>query len=65
MSQSFGHAAVSLAGLAARALGWRPNDFWQATPAELAISLGETFAAPPTISRSELNGLMEMDHNGR
>lgn len=65
MSQNFGQAAVPLAGLAARALGWRPHDFWQATPAELAISLGETFAVSPTISRGELKGLMEMDHNGR
>ena len=29
-------AARRLAGAAAQLLGWRPDDFWDATPAELA-----------------------------
>lgn len=33
-------AALRLCGLAARQLGWRPRDFWAATPAELAAALG-------------------------
>ena len=37
---SFGERAVGLAGLAARALGWRPDEFWRATPAEMAAALG-------------------------
>lgn len=64
MTQSFAHAARSLAGHAAQALGWKPHDFWQATPIELAVSLGENTAAHPTMSRSELNNLMEIDQNG-
>jgi hypothetical protein len=28
--------AARLAGLAGALLGWRPGDFWRATPAELA-----------------------------
>ncbi len=28
--------AAGLAGLAALLLGWRPDEFWRATPAELA-----------------------------
>ena len=32
----FGDAALRLAGLAGLLFGWRPEEFWQATPAELA-----------------------------
>ncbi|TCP33609.1 phage tail assembly chaperone [Sphingomonas sp. BK235] len=45
----FAAAATRLAGLATLALGWRPDDFWRATPAELA-ALGAALApgdAPP------------------
>lgn len=47
---TFAQAAARLAGLTARALGWRPAEFWAATPAELALSLGtdEPTAAPPS-----------------
>ena len=31
----FGAAAARLAGLAGLTLGWRPHEFWAATPAEL------------------------------
>lgn len=36
----FGVAAARLAGAAAMLLGWRPWEFWEATPAELASALG-------------------------
>ena len=39
MSDSFGEAAVRLCGAAATVLGWRPAEFWEATPAELAAVL--------------------------
>jgi hypothetical protein len=32
----FSESAARLAGLAGVLLGWRPADFWAATPAELA-----------------------------
>lgn len=32
-------AASRLAGLAGALLGWRPREFWNATPAELAAIL--------------------------
>ena len=35
----FGEAAERLCGLAAQLLGWRPDEFWKATPAELATAL--------------------------
>ena len=31
----FAHGAARLAGLAGLVLGWRPDEFWAATPAEL------------------------------
>lgn len=56
----FGPRAVTLAGLAARLLGWRPAEFWAATPAELYTAL----APPPPdapLARTDLNRLMELD----
>jgi len=35
----FGEAAARLCSAAAVLLGWRPNAFWNATPAELASAL--------------------------
>lgn len=35
----FGQAAVRLAGFTAVVLGWRPDEFWNATPEELAVIL--------------------------
>jgi Phage tail assembly chaperone protein, TAC len=35
----FGDGAARLAGLSAQLLGWRPQDFWAATPADLALCL--------------------------
>lgn len=62
---TFTNGATRLAGLAAQALGWRPAEFWAATPAELALSLGwpDADAAPPT--RAEILELIERDQNAR
>lgn len=35
----FGEAAARLSGAASLLLGWRPDEFWNATPAELALAL--------------------------
>lgn len=35
----FGAAALPLLGLMARVAGWRPDDFWAATPADVAAVL--------------------------
>lgn len=47
---SFSENAVRLAGASAVVLGWRPHEFWAATPEELATVLaamvGES-ATPP------------------
>jgi len=36
---AFGDAAERLAGAAAVLLGWRPDEFWNSTPQELATAL--------------------------
>lgn len=62
MSNSFGPGALRLAGLAGHLLGWRPGEFWAATPAELAAILapGAPSAGRP-LSRTDLNRLMELE----
>ena len=35
----FGEAAARLCNAAAVILGWKPDEFWNATPAELALAL--------------------------
>ncbi|NUR45285.1 MAG: phage tail assembly chaperone [Sphingomonas sp.] len=37
--ERFGEAAARLCNAAAAVLGWRPQEFWDATPAELALAL--------------------------
>lgn len=62
MSQRFGPGAVRLGGLAARLLGWRPDHFWQATPAELAEILSPYAGPDESLARSDLERLMEQDN---
>lgn len=64
MSQNFGEAASRLAGLAAQALGWRPNEFWNATPSDLGLSLRTPEADADSITRTELNSLLENERHG-
>ncbi len=61
MSRHFAPRAVRLAALAARALGWRPEDFWQATPAELALSLGQEGEGEAPPSRADILRMIEQD----
>ena len=61
----FGSAARRLAGLAAHLLGWRPDEFWAATPAELAaIFAPDAGPAPAPLNRDELARLMEREDHG-
>ena len=62
MSDRFGPGAARLGGLAARLLGWRPDHFWTATPAELAAILAPYTAADQTLARTDLDRLMEQDN---
>ncbi len=58
---TFAAAAVRAAGVAGAVLGWAPDAFWRATPAELATVLraivGEDAGAPP--DRATLARMME------
>lgn len=59
MSDGFGAAAAQLAGVAAQALGWPPDVFWNATPADLANCLGLGCASPSGADRSLIETLTE------
>lgn len=63
MTELFAPAALRLAGLAGRLLGWRPAEFWAATPAELAAVLAPETDAPAPLDRAALSRLMEQDHD--
>ena len=65
MNPTFAETARQLAGTLCRLLGWRPADFWAATPAEIASILRTDDSDPGTsLSRGELEALMEQDGNG-
>jgi len=65
VSQTFAATAKRSFPLAARLLGWRPEEFWRATPAELALALADPDAAdrvtPP--NRETIAKMMERDDN--
>jgi hypothetical protein len=67
MSEAFGASAARCCGLAARMLGWRPAEFWTATPAELAmaISAPNDPSAPRPPSRETIASMMERDADDR
>jgi hypothetical protein len=60
----FGEAAGRLAGLAGALLGWRPDEFWKATPGELAAVLGAMMPEGETASADDLARLKEMFPDG-
>ena len=61
-----GAVALSLLGVMARVAGWRPEEFWAATPADVAAVLagwvGEDGGAP--LDRSGLAAMMEAFPDG-
>jgi uncharacterized phage protein (TIGR02216 family) len=52
---NFGESAARMWGAASMLLGWRPDEFWDATPAELAAALNLTSEAgePPDLATIE------------
>jgi uncharacterized phage protein (TIGR02216 family) len=59
-TQRFSEGAARLAGLAGALLGWRPDEFWGATPAELGAVLGAILGEnPEPAGRAELERLMQ------
>lgn len=67
MSGAFGPGAVRLAGLMARVAGWRPGEFWAATPAEAAAVLAGWMDDDPAagVDRDVLAAMMEAFPDGR
>lgn len=57
MTETFGEAAARLSGAAAVLLGWRPGEFWEATPAELASVLKPLTPEAEGADRSVLDDL--------
>lgn len=56
----FEEGAARLAGLAGALLGWRPDEFWRSTPAELAAVIEARFGTGSAgASRADLERLME------
>ncbi len=64
MSRTFAASALALVPLAARALGWTPDTFWAATPADLAAALADLAAPTAPLTRADLDRLLEHDDNG-
>ena len=62
----FAESASVLAGMAGALLGWRPHEFWAATPAELATVLRALGAgdAAPAMGSGDVARLMEVFPDG-
>ena len=54
----FGERACCLFGLAARALGWTPEAFWAATPAELVWAMRDGDERVEPVSTDEITELL-------
>lgn len=50
--------------IAAQRLGWTPQTFWHATPADLLLALGPTDRSETPLSRTDLDRMMEHDAHG-
>ena len=63
----FAEAAIAAFRAAVVALGWRPAEIWEATPAELLAALGAVLgetAQDRPLGRAELERLMGETANG-
>lgn len=60
----FSDAAARLAGIAGALLGWRPDEFWKATPTELAAVLGAMIPEEVAATADDLARLKEMFPDG-
>ncbi len=61
----FADGAARLAGLSGVLLGWRPEEFWGATPAELSAVIGAMAPAEEqAASGADLARLKEMFPDG-
>jgi uncharacterized phage protein (TIGR02216 family) len=56
---TFADTAAQLAGQTALLLGWRPDDFWNATPSELAAILAAMVPQTEAVDEALLSKLMK------
>ncbi len=61
---SFAAAALRAAHAAAALLGWRPAEFWAATPAELRTALGLDLGSDAPADGTLLKRMMEAHPDG-
>lgn len=61
---SFADSALQLAGQTALLLGWRPDDFWNATPADIATILAALSPAGDAADGATLSQLMKVFPDG-
>jgi uncharacterized phage protein (TIGR02216 family) len=61
---NFAASASQLAGQTALLLGWRPDDFWNATPAELAAILAAVSPTGDAADGATLLQMMELFPDG-
>ena len=60
LGEDFAASAALLAGVVGVTLGWRPDEFWQATPAEvLGIARALAGDTAPGVDRAVLDALWE------
>lgn len=64
MTDRFADSAARLAGVAGALLGWMPDVFWAATPAELAAVLHALAGEPAGMDGGDLARLTEMFPDG-
>ncbi len=61
----FADRAARLAGIAGALLGWRPDEFWRATPDELATVLAALAGeGDEMLDAADLKRMMERDPDG-
>lgn len=64
MSDNFSTCSLQWAALSAQALGWRPDEFWDATPADLRNALGPPNGTARGLTGDDLARLIERDNHG-
>ncbi|RIV90924.1 phage tail assembly chaperone [Aurantiacibacter xanthus] len=64
MSEHLSDSALRLCGELCRSLGWPPQAFWQATPAEIFCIFANQNGDPAEgLTRGELAALLEQDRH--
>jgi len=53
---SFGEAAARMSSIASQLLGWRPGEFWNCTPMELALAIN----VAPTVDAPDAKTIEEL-----